>query len=168
MKQVLSNSGITPTGTADTAALLDNTYIGIVQGGSSTQRINTIEVSLVGNAGGTTASPTPMVLARDTTVGATVSNGTGANTAFLDASSVALAAPPVVGNSATTDPQRSATQKLLYPSLNALGGAYRWLAAPGEEISTIGNTQPLGELSLSCFTGGTPGLIVGHWIFEAN
>jgi cell wall-associated NlpC family hydrolase len=167
-KRIISNSGITPTATADTTNLVDSTYLAVLQGGSATQRINVMEVSAVGMAGGTTALPTPLVLARDTTVATgSVTQGTGSNEGPADAATAALAAPPLCGNAvATTKPQRSATQKLLWPALNALGGAYRWLAAPGEEISIVGNTQPLGELSLSCFTGGTPGLIVGHMVYE--
>jgi cell wall-associated NlpC family hydrolase len=167
-KRIISNSGITPTATADTTNLVDSTYLAVLQGGSSTQKIQVSEVSCVGMAGGTTALPTPIVLARDTTVATgTVSQGTGSNEGPEDAATAALAAPPLCGNAvATTKPQRSATQKLLWPALNALGGAYRWLAPPGGEITIVGNTQPLGELSLSCFTGGTPGLIVGHMVYE--
>ncbi len=42
----------------------------------------------------------------------------------------------------------------------------RWVAAPGEEPSTIGNTASLGEVSLSAFTGGTAGLTGAHVIYE--
>lgn len=167
-KRVSSCSGVTPTATADTTNLVDSTYAGIIQGGSATQRVNISEVSFVGMAAGTTALPTPMVLARDTQVATgSITSGTGFNDGPEDAATAALALPPLVGNAAATNkPQRSATQKLLWPALNALGGAYRWLAPPNGEISIIGNTQPLGEVSLSAFTGGTTGLIVGHWVYE--
>jgi hypothetical protein len=55
---------------------------------------------------------------------------------------------------------------LLNLSFNAFGGIVRWVAAPGEEISTVGNTQPLGEVSLSAFTGGTAGLMGAHVVYE--
>ncbi len=71
-----------------------------------------------------------------------------------------------MGNSATTDPQRSSTLKLLNIGFNAFGGIYRWVAAPGEEISIVGNTASLGEVSLSAFTGGTPGAMGSHIIYE--
>jgi|SRR5882672_6202970 len=163
-KRSVSVTTQTPTATADTTALADATYPFLVQGGSGTQRVNIMEVYLGGQAGAST--PTIMVLARDTTVAATNSNGAGQNDAPLDASTAALAAPPLTGNTNTTKPQRSATQKLLNLSFNAFGGIVRWVAAPGEEISIIGNTQPLGEVSLSAFTGGTPGALGAHLIYE--
>ena len=87
--------------------------------------------------------------------------------AALDPATAALAAPPVVFNTATTKPQRSATLSLLNLSFNAFGGIVRWVAAPGQELGMLGNTAALlGELSLSAFTGGTPGLMGSHFIFE--
>lgn len=163
-KRVLGLTTYTPTATADTTNLVDATYAGIIQGGSSTQRINVIEVCLTGQAGA--SAPSIMLLSRDTTAGGTVSLGTGQTDTPLDAATAALAAPPVVGNTCTTKPQRSATAHLLNLSFNAFGGIIRWVAAPGEEISTVGNTQPLGEVSLSAFTGGTPGLQGTHIVYE--
>jgi hypothetical protein len=163
-KRALGLTTFTPTATADTTNLVDATYFGIIQGGSSTQRINILEVFMGGQAGSST--PTFMLLSRDSTVAATVSLGTGQTDAALDAATAALAAAPVVGNTATTKPQRSSTLHLLNLSFNAFGGIVRWVAAPGEEICTVGNTASLGEVSLSAFTGGTPGLMGGHVIYE--
>lgn len=163
-KRVLSVTTITPTATADTTNLVDNTYVGLIQGGSSTQRIKIQEIFLGGQAGA--SAPTYMVLGRDSTVGATVSLGTGQNDAPLDGATAALAAPAVVGNSATTDPQRSSSAKLLNLSFNAFGGLVRWVAAPDEEIVVVGNTASLGEVSLSAFTGGTPGAMGAHIVYE--
>jgi hypothetical protein len=165
-KRSVSVVNQTPTGTADTANLADATYPFLLQGGSSTQRTNIIEVYLGGLAG--SSAPTPMVLARDSTVASgTNTYGTGQTDAALDASTAALAAPVVTGNSnATTKPQRSSTLHLLTPAFNAYGGLVRWLAAPGEEITLIGNTASLGEISLSCTTGGTPGALSAHAIYE--
>lgn len=164
-KRSLSTATFTPTATADTTALADGTYSAVLQGGSATQRINVIEVYMGGQAGA--SAPTIMVLGRDSTVGVTV-GATTTNDAPLDASSAALAAPPVVGNFWTTKPQRAATSKLLNLSYNAFGGIVRWVAAPGEEISIVGNTASLGEVSLSAFTGGTPGLMGSHIIYEPS
>lgn len=163
-KRALGLTTNTPTATADTTNLVDATYFGVVQGGSSTQRINILEVYLGGQAASST--PTFMLLSRDSTVAATVSLGTGQTDAALDASTAALAAPPVTGNTASTKPQRSSTLHLLNLSFNAFGGVIRWVAAPGEEISISGNTASLGEVSLSAFTGGTPGAMGGHIIYE--
>lgn len=162
-KRSLSRKTFTPTATADTTNLVDSTYGGVIQGGSSTQRINILEVFLGGQA--TASAPSIMLLARDSTVAATPGSHTALDAA-LDASTAALAAAPVAGDVFTTKPQRSSTLQLLNLSFNAFGGVVRWLAAPGEEITIIGNTASLGEVSLSAFTGGTTGLMGTHIIYE--
>lgn len=163
-KRIVAITTMTPTATADTTNLVDATYPFLVQGGSTTQRVNILEVYLGGQAG--SSAPTFMVLSRDSTIAVTNSNGTGQTDAALDASTAALAAPALTGNTNTTKPQRSSTLHLLNLSFNAFGGIVRWVAAPGEEINIIGNTASLGEVSLSAFTGGTPGLLGAHLIYE--
>lgn len=163
-KRSVSVTTITPTATADTTNLVDATYPCLVQGGSSTQRVNILEVYMGGQGGAST--PTFMLLARDSTVAATNSLGSGQTDAALDAATAALAAPALTGNTNTTKPQRSSTLHLLNLTFNAFGGIVRWVAAPGEEISTVGNTASLGEVSLSAFTGGTPGAMGVHLVYE--
>lgn len=163
-KRIVSVATQTPAATADTTNLVDATYPFLFQGGSGTQRTNILEIYLGGQAGA--SSPTLMLLARDSTVAATNSNGAGQTDAALDAATAALAAPVLTGNTNTTKPQRSSTLHLLNLSFNAFGGIVRWVAAPGEEISIVGNTASLGEASLSAFTGGTPGLLGAHAIYE--
>jgi hypothetical protein len=165
-KRIVAVTTLTPTATADAATpLASGTFPCLVQGGSATQRINVLEIYMGGQAGA--SAPSFMILARDSTVGVTNSFGTGQTDASLDASTAALAAPPLTGNTNSgTAPQRSTTLKLLNLSFNAFGGIVRWVAAPGEEISIIGNTASLGEVSLSAFTGGTPGAMGTHLIYE--
>lgn len=154
----------TPVAVADAVNYTDNGYMGLM-GGSTTQRINLIEVYLGGQAGA--SSPSLMILSRDSTVQATpTALSTGQSDAALDPASAALAAPPVSFTASTTKPQRSATLGLLNLSYNAFGGIVRWVAAPGEEIGILGNTASLGEVSLSAYTGGTPGLSGSHLIYE--
>lgn len=165
-KRTVSITTITPTATADAANLVDATYPFLLQGASTTQRTTIFEIMIGGQAGSTTA--TFMLLARDSTV-ATGTNtlGTGQTDAANDPATAALAAPVVVGNSnATTKPQRSATLHLGNFSLNAFGGIIRYSAAPGQEFIMVGNTASLGEISFSAFTGGTPGPIGAHCIYE--
>ena len=150
----------TPVAVADTTNFTDAGHMSL-QGGTATQRINIIEVYMGGQAGA--SSPSIMLLARDSTVGATLSVG---RLAALDAHTAALGTNPVVFNTATTKPQRSATLSLLNLSFNAFGGIVRWVAAPGEEISMYGASASIGETSLSAFTGGTPGLMGSHFILE--
>lgn len=164
-KRVQGITTFTPTATADTVNLVDGTYVAVVQGGSATQRVKIHEIYQGGQAGAST--PTIMLLSRDTTVAATISQSAGGTDAPLDPATAALAAPTLVGSTATTKPQRSATAHLLNLSFNAFGGIVRWQAPFGEEPSLVGNTQPLGEVSLSAFTGGTPGLMGAHVIYEA-
>ena len=151
----------TPVAVADTTAFTDGGYFAI-QGGSSTQKTNVLEVFLTGQA--TSSAAAQLMLARDSTVGATLSVGLGP--AALDPASAALAAPLVAFSTATTKPQRSSTLQLLNCSFNAFGGLLRWVAAPGEEIGMLGNTASLGELSISHLAGGTPGLIGATMILE--
>jgi hypothetical protein len=155
---------ITPTATADATNLVDSTYPLILQGGSATMRLNVSEVYMGGEAP-SASSPCIMVLARDSTVAATVTAGTTRNAA-LDGSGTAPGTLATVGHIATTKPQRSATLHLLDLSFNAYGGIVRWVARPGEEPSVVGNTASLGEMSLSAFTGGTTGAMSGHVIYE--
>lgn len=163
-KRSVAVNTITPTATADTTNLVDATYPFLVQGGSSTQRVYFEEIYLGGQAA--SAAPTFMLLARDSTVAATNSLGTGQTDAAVDAATAALAAPPLTGNTNTTKPQRSATLHLLNLSFNAYGGSVLWQAAPGQGPSTVGNTASLGEVSFSAFTGGTPGAMGAHMIYE--
>lgn len=164
MRYSLTFNSITPTATADATNLVDSTYPFILQGGSSTMRLNINEVYMGGEAP-SASSPCIMKLARDSTVAATVTAGTCRN-AGMDGSSVAPGTIPIFGHVATTKPQRSATLHLLALSFNAFGGIARWQARHGEEINVVGNTASLGEVSLSAFTGGTPGAISGHCIYE--
>jgi hypothetical protein len=103
-----------------------------------------------------------MIVARDSTVGATAISGN--RTALLDGSATAPATVPVYGIISTTKPQRSATAHLLHLTFNTFGGIVRWVAAPGSELSVVGNTQPLGEISISSITGA--GKSSGHVILE--
>lgn len=154
---------ITSAAIADTTNLTTLTFLAY-QGGSSTQRSNLLEVYIGGQAAA--SAPNYFLLARDSTVmvGAT---SNAARLAALDPSTAALAAPPLAQNvGSSTLPQRSATLSLLNLSVNLFGGIVRWVAAPGEEIGILGNTQPLGEISLSAFTGSTAGLYGAHFIVE--
>lgn len=153
----------TPVAVADTAAMTAQGFLAI-QGGSSTQRINVKDIYMGGLAAA--AAPAQMLLARDTTA----FSGATSNAALLtlmDPSSAALAAPPLVQSvGSTTLPQRSATAKFLTLSFNAFGGIVRMSLPPDEYIGILGNTQPLGEISLSSASTGTPGLMSSTIIIE--
>jgi hypothetical protein len=158
-----SKANWTPVAVGDTANMTAAGFVAL-QGGSSTQRLNIWEVYMGGLAGA--SSPSIMVLARDSTVFAGATSNAVKNAA-LDPATAALGAPPLAQDVGSTAlPQRSSTLYLLNLAFNAFGGIVRWMMAPGEEIGILGNTASFGEASLSAFTGGTPGVLSSHILYE--
>lgn len=154
----------TPVAVADATNFTNGGYMGLM-GGSASQRLAVSEIFMGGQAAA--SAPCIMNFSRDSTVQATpTSLTTGESDAALDPATAALAAPPVAFTASSTKPQRSATLGLLNLSFNAFGGVVRWVAPPGGEIGVLGNTASLGEVSLSAYTGGTPGLMGSHIIYE--
>jgi hypothetical protein len=158
----------TPVGVADAASFTTLTYQAI-QGGSATQVNQVSEVYIGGQA--TSSAPTAMLLARDSTVGVTptaLSTGVAAN-GPMDSASAALGAPAVGFITAATQPLRSnsVTLSRLNLSFNAFGGIVRWTAMdPGEYFKITGLSTLVGEVSLSAFNVGTPGLLGSHLVYE--
>jgi hypothetical protein len=111
-----------------------------------------------------------MLWARSQQLGVTPTLSAPSSLGPMDALTAVLSSPPVGSWAAASGPQRSVatTDAKLNMSFNAFGGILRWQAAPGEEWGQFGNTSaaPLGESSLSAFTGFTPGLMGAHVIFE--
>jgi len=160
------HSSITFTAVADTTNYTDAGYMAL-QGGTTTQYTKISEVYQGGLA--TASSPTFSVLSRDSTIAATITGlSTGASAAPLDVNTAALAAPVVAFIASTTKPQRAATLGLLSLGYNAFGGIVRWVAYPGEEIAMLGTAANTGEISLSAYTGGTPGISNCHLVFETT
>lgn len=154
----------TPVAVADAANFTDKGYMAI-QGGSATQRIAISEIFLGGQAVADAACI--MQVSRDSVVGATLTAlGTGESNAPLDTATAALAAPQQPFTGSTTKPQRSAALGLLNLSFNAYGGIVRWVAPEGGELWLLGNAANAGEISLSAFTGGSPGLLGAHIHYE--
>ncbi len=156
----------TPTATADTTGLANNTYMS-VNGGSVTVMHKHIEVYMGGEA--SASSLNIMNFARDVVLAATPGAlVTKQSLASNNPSSVATTA--VVCVTAGTSPQRGSSFHLLDLSFNSFGGVVRWVAAPGSEILTVGNalanTVIGGEVSLSAFTGATSGAMSAHILFE--
>jgi hypothetical protein len=165
--RIVSVTTITPTATADTTNLVDATYPFLLRGGSGTQRNIVKEIYLGGQASVT--SPIIAVAGMSSQVGTGGnSNGTGQNDSPLDASTAALAAPALTGNTnATNKPQRSSTLKLHNLSFNAWGGIVLRQFPPGQEIILIGASASTGELTVSAFTGGTMGALGAHMVYES-
>jgi len=154
----------TPVAVADTVAMTNAGYCALV-GAASTQITNIGEIFMGGQAGA--SSPSIMIFARDSTIGATPTALAAPNTIVpMHGATAALAAPVVGMVAASTGPLRHATNKVLNVSFNAFGGIIRWVPSPGYEPVMVGNTAALGEMSLSAYTGGTPGLLGSHILFE--
>ncbi len=167
-KRIVSVTTITPTATADSVNFTSATLPFILQGGTATQLNKIIEIYLGGQAA-STSSPTFMLLGRDICIAATNSNGAGQTDAPMDVLTAALAAPPLTGNTNTTAPQRAATLHLMNLSFNAYGGIVRWAALdPTEVVTVYGSAASIGEVSLSAFTGGTPGALGAHMVYEPS
>ena len=160
-KWAATQNNWTATAVLDATAFTNTGYFAW-QGGSSTQRANFLELYMGGLAGA--SAPAQMILARDSTVGATAMSG--GTLASLDPATAALAAPPVQFSTSTTKPQRSATLYLLLPVFNAFGGVVRLNQPPGQEIGILGNTASFGEISLSHANTGTAGLMGCHFIVD--
>lgn len=164
-RRIISVTTITPTASADTTNLTDCTYPFLIQGGTATQLVKVWELSLAGQAA-SSSSPTFMILSRDSTIGTTNTAGSNLDAA-MDPATAALTAAVITGNANTTKPQRSSTLHLMNCSLNAFGGVYFWRANRLEECtSVLGNGTTNGEISLTAFTGGTPGAVGVHGIYE--
>lgn len=164
-KRSFKSASWTPVAVAD-ATNFTNLGFMALQGGSATQRVGISEIFMGGQAGA--SAPCNMVVARDSTIGVTLTAlTTGESDAALDPASAALAAPVVPFTQSTTKPQRSNSASLLMLPFNAFGGIVRWVAYdPTEQLWMLGNVASFGELSLSAFTGGTPGAIGAHIIYE--
>ncbi len=164
-KRSLSVRTVTPTAVADAANITADVNLGILQHdtGQTLQRTKVSEIYMGGQAG--TSAPCIMCAAMNSTAATVIVVGIGED-APLDSAAEPLANPLKAGLGFTVAPQRSATLHLLNLSFNAFGGIVRWLAPPGGEIEFVGLAVDTGSFSLSAFTGGTPGLMGSHIIFE--
>lgn len=157
----LASQSVTLTAVADTAAYTDNGYAFFLLGGSSTMQLRVSEVQAGGES--TSSATAIMVFGRDSTIGATAISG--CTNAALDGNGTAPGTLATFGRVSTTKPQRSATLHLIQHSFNAFGGLVRWQARQGEEITVVGNSASLGEVSYSGNTGSS-GIVSSHCIYE--
>lgn len=157
---------ITLTGVLDAANFTDSGYMGLTgPSANTTQRRDIYEVYMGGLA--TASAPTPAVLGFDSTIQITPTALTTAQSnSPLDTATAAFAAPQIAFVASSTKPQRSATLAKFALGFNAFGGIVRWNASPGSELKCIGAAANLGEVSLSAYTGGTPGLMNAHLLYE--
>lgn len=155
----------TPVAVADAADFTDGGYMGLM-GGSTTQRLDVYEVQVNGLA--VASAPTFMVFGRDSTIQITpTALTTNESNAPLDPQTAALAAPQIAFTASTTKPRRSAADAKLEMGFNAFGSWSKWQAYDANSgFKIFGNAAIKGEVSLSAFTGGTPGAVSAHILYE--
>lgn len=147
MKVSSSVTGWTPTAVGNTANFTDAGHH-TLQGFAAPGTLLLMEVYLGGEA--TTSTVNEMEVARDSTVGGTLSFGAGGYAASLSPNYTKQA---TAFNTSSTKPQKSSTLHLLSLAFNAFGGVVRWVAAPGEEIIMAGAAASFGETSLTSASG---------------
>jgi len=156
-----------PTATADTSPLANNTHMSIgALNATSGLLVQEIEIGGQGSA----SSPMIMMFARDSTLAGTATAlAAPASDGPMNTLGQTAQSGSITFNFVTTTPnQRSAvtTSARLNLSFNGFGGIVRWQAAPFEEWGIIGVTASISESSLSAFTGSTPSNIGAHIIYE--
>jgi hypothetical protein len=170
-RRITSQTTFTPAAVADTVAFTTGQAFAFWWGANATQFARFWEISISGQAT-SSSSPTFMLFARNSVVPVGALSFTAAigNDSFMDPFTAALAAPMPVGNiAATTFPQRDTANHLMNCSLNAFGGVFFWRGNRAEECpAQYGTAVTVGSSSLSASTGGTPGLIGGHVIYEVS
>src|SRR5262249_6637275 len=155
-KRLFQCPNYTPTATSDSSTALANGTYQAIRGGTTTQKLDILEVMISGLAGAST--PTIMQLARSSIIGSTTTALVAPNSdGPMDASTAALQSPALTFVAAVGGPQRSASiaDARLELAINAFGGIVRWNAAPTQQWNLIGNTASGGESNLSAFSGGT-------------
>jgi hypothetical protein len=169
-RRITAFTTMTPAAVADTTAFTSGQAVFFHQGGTTTQYTRFWEISISGQAT-SSSSPTFMLFARNSAVSVGALTFTAGGTdSFMDPFTAALGTAVSVGNiAATTYPQRDAANHLMNCSLNAFGGVFFWRANRAEECPAIyGSALTIGTASLSAFTGGTPGAIGAHQIYETS
>lgn len=164
MKRVFSQASFTPTAYADTTTI--TTGFMDLGNAAAANMITVTEIMETGQA--SASSINLMQFARDSTLPATPTALASPNAdGPMNGIAQALSASPIACIAATTGPQRWSGQgSRLNLAFNAFGGVVRWVAAPGFEILIIGVTVNVSNMCLSAFTGGSPGLMGAHIIYE--
>ena len=159
-------AGFTTEAVADTVNMTNAKFMAL-QGGSTTQRTKILGVYAAGLET-STSSPQKLLLSFDSQVGGTLTAlGTGESDTEDDPATAALAAPVKTFTTVTSGNQPQRAKKYLAScAFNAIGGVMNRQFPYGREPSMLGNAANAGEVSLSGFTGTTPGALSGEIKFE--
>ena len=168
-KRLFTAQNQTWTAQATNTALTNATYMGI-QGGSTTQVVDILEILVSGFASASTVaaftfSPggtptTPTALASPNSDGPLNQNGT----ALVSGSTVITYVAAGTGSTASN----AATVSKINLGMNAFGGIIRWNAAPTQQYTLIGNaaTTGVGILFNSSTGGGSTAAANAHIMYE--
>lgn len=162
-KYSTSWTSLTMTATADTTTFGNSVFCAI--GSNAASSMGVVSEVYIGGEAASASTPATIVVARDSTNGATPS-GTGVRTALTNAMGLAPTTAPTGFTQATTNPQRSATAHLLHLSFNAYGGIVRWVASPDQYLTVATATAPNSEISISAITAATAPITSGHFLYE--
>ncbi len=163
-KRVFQAATYTPTATADATNLANTTYQAL-GANSALIGLNVIEIYIGGQA--SASSINLQQFSRDQIIGGGLTALASPNSdGPMSGGGAAAIALSFIAGSTLPERSSSITASKLNLSLNAFGGIVRWVAAPGEEWTIFGVSVNISESSLSCFTGGSAGLIGSHIVYE--
>lgn len=151
-----SAAGWTPVNHADGASsLADASYSAWRTTTASTIQVN--EVTISGEA--TSSTVNRMAVRRLSTNASTPTDVAPGKLNPLSAAAVTQGY-----RAATTGPTIASTDHLLHCGINAFGGIYRWVAAPGSELWFTAQTAPSGQGVLDSISG--TGVVSTTVLFE--
>ncbi len=80
----------------------------------------------------------------------------------------AVTSPAINYTLAAAGPQRTSaiSAARLNLGLNTFGGISAWYGGPGEEWGIVGVTVNISDSTLSAYTGGAPGAVMSHIVYE--
>ena len=164
-KRIFQVATWTPTAQAD--GVLSGAFQAI-KAGLAADILQIMEIYEGGQAGA--SSVNAMVLARSSTLAITPTALALPNSdSQMNSNTQAPGTLPVAFVAAGTAPNRSpaATVARLGLTFNAFGGIVRWVAAPGEEWTSVGTaTTSNSETVLSQINVGTGGLMGSNFVYE--
>jgi hypothetical protein len=151
------------------AALTSATYMGI-QGSTTTQIVDVLEILISGMASASTVASMEFAAASTAPTGITALAAPNHDFGMNQYITALGAVVSTYVAASTAGPQMSATvgALALNLSLNLFGGIIRWNAAPTQQITMIGNNAATGSFALynSTAGGGASGLANAHIIYE--
>ncbi len=166
-KRIFQVPNYTPTAIADTTNMVNNTFQTIGANGAATG-LKISEIRISGLA--TTTGVALMMFARDVVLAGTpTALAAPASDGPTNTLTGALSSAMITYNFVTTTPNQrtsAVTAARLNLGLNTFGGISAWYGGPGEEWGIVGVTVNISESTLSAFTGGSPGAIMSHIVYE--